>query len=281
MAKQNYINALNRAFLVLKNNKIDPDTARYLLFEMKDWTETQFSLHQNDLMPAAEQNKYNIYLEKAVKGVPPQYIMGYAWFYGRKFEVNSSTLIPRQDSESMIAQILADGSAKQSLLELGTGSGELTITLGLDGSFSKLMATDISKTALKVAQRNAARYSLPIKFEQGDLFQPINNKFDVIVFNPPYIASNEKKYMDKTVIDYEPHSALFAKDNGLEFYQRFFKEVPKYLTKHGRAYLEFGFHQQDSIAKTFKRLLPNFRIEFFQDLAGNPRFLRIEKKEVF
>ncbi|MCT6893795.1 MAG: peptide chain release factor N(5)-glutamine methyltransferase [Bombilactobacillus mellifer] len=281
MVKLSYTDALQRAFLMLKNTQQPLDTARYLLWEMLHWTATQFSLHGHELMSPAQQEQYFAYIKQAQTGCPPQYILGQAWFYGHQFQVNAATLIPRQDSESMIAQILADDVNDQSVLELGTGSGALIITLALKAQWQKIIATDISSSALRVAQNNIDKYQVPVQLRQGDLWAPVRgDKFDVILFNPPYISAQEIQYMDRSVIEYEPHQALFADADGLEFYQRIFADFASFLNPGGRLYLEFGFHQQAQISKLFAKQQADWQLDFFQDLAGQPRFLRIQRKEV-
>ncbi|RHW50011.1 peptide chain release factor N(5)-glutamine methyltransferase [Bombilactobacillus bombi] len=281
MEKQSYINALNWAFLILKKQQQDPEIAQYLLLELTGWNLTKLTLHQQELMQADLQQQYQKAIQLAATGVPPQYILGNAWFYGRQFKVTSDTLIPRQDSEAMIAQILQDSPVANSLLELGTGSGALIITLGLKGKYSQLTATDISAAALQIAQENSHRHHVAINFLLGDLFEPVaNQQFDIIVFNPPYIADNEIDLMDQSVLDFEPHQALFAVENGLAFYRQIFQQAPGFLTPKGKIYLEFGFQQRGKISKMFQEQLPDWQIEFFNDLANHPRFLRIQRKEV-
>ncbi|NVY95634.1 peptide chain release factor N(5)-glutamine methyltransferase [Lactobacillus sp. DCY120] len=281
MERQSYINALKRAFLVLEKQQQDPQVAQYLLLEMLGWNQSRFQLHQDELMPLAQQKKFAQAIQLAVLAYPPQYILERAWFYGRQFYVNPAVLIPRQDSETMIAQILATKTQNLHLLELGTGSGALALTLALEGKWQTVTATDISPAALKVAQINQEYYQVPLKLLTGDLFAPVTQEqFDVIVFNPPYIAKEETKYMDTSVLQYEPKQALFAPQKGLAFYQRFFAEVANYLSPKGSAYLEFGFQQQAEISTIFQEQLPDWQIDFFRDLAQQPRFLRLRRKEV-
>ncbi|UQS83850.1 peptide chain release factor N(5)-glutamine methyltransferase [Bombilactobacillus thymidiniphilus] len=278
MAKLSYTNALNWAFLVLKKAQQDPDIARYLLIEMLGWTPTQLSLRQQSEMPEQQWQQYQHYIEIATTGQPPQYILGKAWFYGRQFQVNEHTLIPRQDSEAMIAQILRD-NVHGDLLELGTGSGALVLTLALEHEYNRIVATDISTGALRVAQENVRHYQQNIVLRQGDLFAPVaTEQFDVIVFNPPYISEQEKNIMDQSVLKYEPQKALFASQDGLAFYQRIFKTMEHFLKPDGKIYLEFGFQQQAKISKMFHDLATGFQAEFFRDVANNPRFMRIQRK---
>lgn len=282
MERLSYINALKRAFLILeKRHSQDHESARYLLLELTGWNWTKFSLHQQDLMPVDLQKSYQQDIDLVAAGWPVQYVLGYAWFYGRKFKVSSDTLIPRQDSEAMIAQILQDNPVAVNLLELGTGSGALVITLGLEGNYQNLTSTDISPAAIKIARQNSCFYNLPIKFLIGDLFQPVKKQqFDLIVFNPPYVAASEINLMDFSVVNFEPHQALFASDSGLFFYRQVFSQIDRFLKPQGKIYLEFGFQQQEKISKIFQEQLPNWQIDFFHDVANHPRFLRLQRKEV-
>ncbi|MBA1434885.1 peptide chain release factor N(5)-glutamine methyltransferase [Bombilactobacillus bombi] len=281
MEKPSYINALKWAFLILKKHQQDQDIARYLLLERTGWNLTQLTLHQTEIISTSLWQQFQQDIALAIQGYPPQYILGYAWFYGRKFYVNRATLIPRQDSETMIAQILQDVPAAKRVLELGTGSGALIISLGKEGHYQQLTATDISESALQVAQKNSTKQQVPLELLHGDLFEPVRGRqFDLIVFNPPYIANSELKLMDQSVIEFEPHQALFAAQSGLEFYQRIFAQISAFLAPHGKIYLEFGFQQQAKISKMFQEQLPHWQIEFFRDLANHPRFLRLQRKEV-
>lgn len=280
MVPPSYIDAQQWAFLILQNLPQGPEIAQYLLLELTNWMPSQLQFHQKDVVPSELWRRYQAVIRRAQTGEPPQYILGQAWFYGRQFQVNTNTLIPRQDSEMMIAQILQEHPHGR-LLELGTGSGALVETLALEGQYQAVTATDISSAALQVARANAERYQLAIDFRQGDLFAPVARQlFDVIVFNPPYIGEEERKYMDQSVLEFEPQQALFATEEGLSYYRRIFAQFSQFLAPKGQLYLEFGFQQQEKLSKMFQEQVTGFQIQFFRDLSNQPRFLRIQRKEV-
>ncbi|UQS82668.1 peptide chain release factor N(5)-glutamine methyltransferase [Bombilactobacillus folatiphilus] len=264
---------------MLQDLKQGAEVAQYLLLELTHWTPTQLQFHAQDQLTAQLWSQYQMVVQTAQTGRPPQYILGEAWFYGRQFHVNKDTLIPRQDSEAMIAQILQDQSTG-SLLELGTGSGALALTLALEGHYQTVTVTDISDGALAVAAQNAQKCQVSLNLLLGDLFAPVKDQqFDTIVFNPPYISRVETSYMDQSVLDFEPHQALFAPEDGLQYYRLIFAEFQQYLTPNGRLYLEFGFQQQAKISKMFQEQVTGYQLDFYHDLAGQPRFLRIQSEK--
>ena len=284
MVKLSYSNALNRAFLMLQDAGVDKDTATYLLLEQLDWTNTNFEMHKNDEMSDIEYQQFMKNVELAENNTPPQYILGYAWFYGKKFKVSKDTLIPRQDTEMMVEDIIRqirDVEQPLRILDIGTGTGIIAITLAENAPQHIYTASDISKGALKVAEQNAKDHKVDIEFVQSDLFDNLKNReFDVIVSNPPYIAESEKVYMDKSVIDYEPDIALYAENNGLSFYERISSEIRDYLDESGKLFLEYGFKQKSEIRQIFNKNLPEVDVQFKQDLAGNDRYLQAQKKEM-
>ncbi|HIY93148.1 peptide chain release factor N(5)-glutamine methyltransferase [Companilactobacillus sp. HBUAS56275] len=281
MEKLSYSNALKRAFLLLKEQDKFPEDAQYLMEELSGFNYTQLQLHRNDIVPNDVMRKFRDGIIKLGMDVPVQYILGYAYFLNRSFTVNENVLIPRQDTEEMVQKIIDDHSDKnESICDIGTGSGIIAVSLGLEFPDDEILATDISDEALKVAQLNADNYQTNnVYFQQSDLFKKIEpQQFDVIVSNPPYIAEDEKKDMDPSVIKYEPDLALYGRDNGLEFYENIVKVVDNYLSDHGTLYMEFGFKQKNAINQIFCDNLPNYVVEFHKDMSGNYRYLKAKKE---
>lgn len=281
MEKHSYSNALNRAFFMLNEHSIDQSIATYLLEELMNWNHTKFSIHKNEEMSEDKYNEYFEQIKRAINNEPPQYILGEAWFYGRKFKVNSSTLIPRQETEEMVYKIIEDSKDKKGLniLDIGTGSGDIIITLSKEIPDNNFVASDISDEALKMADTNSQLHDVKISFIKSDVFNNIDGKFDVIVSNPPYISEDERNVMDESVIKYEPHTALFAENNGMKIYEKILKNIEQYLTENGIIYFEFGYKQKESLKQLFEKVLPNFDVEFYKDIAGNDRFLKAYRKE--
>ncbi|MQS97883.1 peptide chain release factor N(5)-glutamine methyltransferase [Companilactobacillus halodurans] len=279
--KLSYSNALKRAFSMLKDRGKFPEDAQYLLEELSGFNYTQLQLHRNEEIPADILRKFRQGLVKLQMDVPVQYILGYAYFMNRNFSVNDSVLIPRQDTEEMVQKIIDEhGKEQESILDIGTGSGVIAVTLGLEFPNDDILATDISNSALKVAKQNADNYQTNnIFFKESDLFEEIKpQKFDVIVSNPPYIAESEKVDMDTSVIKYEPDLALYGKNNGLEFYESISKKVDNYLSNGGILYMEFGFRQKNAIKQIFCDNLPEYVVEFHKDISGNYRYLKAKKE---
>ncbi|PMD67773.1 peptide chain release factor N(5)-glutamine methyltransferase [Companilactobacillus nuruki] len=281
MEKLSYSNALKRAFSVLKDLNKFPEDAEYLMEELSGFNYTQLQLHRNDYVPNDIMRKFRDGLARLGMDEPVQYILGYAYFMGRTFSVNEHVLIPRQDTEDMVQRIIDDhGNNKKSICDIGTGSGIIAVTLGLEFPDDEILATDISSDALEVAELNSENYQTNnVFFKQSDLFAKIEpQKFDVIVSNPPYIAKDEKRDMDLSVIKYEPDLALYGNDNGLEFYENISETVDNFLSDEGILYMEFGFRQKDAIKQIFCDNLPNYVVEFHKDMSGNYRYLKAKKE---
>ena len=187
-------------------------------------------------------------------GEPVQYIVGFAEFYGRKFIVNNDVLIPRPETEELVLQTLNTiNQHEQTVCDIGTGTGAIAISLKKERTNLNVIATDISDDALKVAKENARLNQAEIEFLQGDALKPlINNgiKIDVLLSNPPYISYEEKVEMSETVLEYEPHLALFTQNNGLAIYKRILNDLDKVMKKDGLVIFEIG-HLQGEILKSY------------------------------
>lgn len=206
-----------------------------------------------------------------------QQIVGHEWFYDRKFKVTKDTLIPRPETEEWLDRVLRMLPKKTlKVLDIGTGTGVLAITHKLERPEDKVTATDISKEALTVAEKNAKQLGADITFKQGDLFEPVADQtFDVILCNPPYIGEDELNVMDQSVIDHEPKSALFAEDNGLAIYYKISYTIPKYLNPNAQIFLEIGYKQGEKVAEIFQKALPQASIEIWKDFSGLDRVIAI------
>ncbi|UQS86843.1 peptide chain release factor N(5)-glutamine methyltransferase [Nicoliella spurrieriana] len=273
-----YFEAQKRASLCIQEHGLDSTVANYLLTQRLNWTDTQLLLHYRDLMPAEQLTQYQKDIKQYLAGQPPQYIIGTADFYGQRLTVNSDVLIPRPETEELVDWIL-ETHAQQSLsvLDVGTGSGAIAIALQSQRLNWRVSGSDISAAALKVAKYNANVRDLPIKWVQSDLFSSFfHKKYDLIVSNPPYISENELKYMDESVINFEPHLALFAKNNGLALYQGIADHFRSVAKPHGEIFLEIGFHQEQAVVAIFERAVPDAKIETRRDINGNQRMIRIK-----
>ena len=209
-------------------------------------------------------------------GYPIQYLIGYVDFYGYKINVNEDVLIPRYETEYLLEKIINISkkifSDKINILDIGTGSGAISIVLK-NKLNSNVTACDISKKALNVAINNAKINNLSIKFIESDIFSNINDKFDIIISNPPYISSDEV-IMD-SVKKYEPNLALYAPKDGLYFYEEILKDARKYLNDKFIIAFEIGWWQGNLICDIAKRYFSDSVIRIEKDLTDRDRYLFI------
>ena len=206
------------------------------------------------------------------QNIPIQYILGEAHFYDLKFKVNSSTLIPRGETEELVQYILLHDFI--SVLEIGTGSGCIAISIAKNSN-ANITAIDNSLEALEIAKSNAILNSVEINFELSDVFNfSDTKKYDLIVSNPPYVLESEKKLMHKNVLDYEPHNALFVSDNDpLIYYKEIAKIATNNLNKNGLLFFEIN----EKYSKQIIELLSNLNfvdIELKKDINGRDRIIK-------
>ena len=214
--------------------------------------------------------------ERLLKGEPVQYIIGVADFYGREFRVEPGVLIPRPETAELCEWIVG---SQGEILDIGTGSGCIAITLALEMPEAKVSAWDISDDALRIAEENAKKLGANVLFEKRDALDiSITSKhWDVIVSNPPYIKPNERDGMEKNVLDYEPELALFApEDEPIIFYQRIGDYAWKSLNPGGVLYFELNPLTAEAVGDYLRKI--GFQeIEFRQDQFGKQRFLKAKK----
>ena len=206
------------------------------------------------------------------KNIPIQYVLGETHFYNLKFNVNSSTLIPRPETEELVRYILDHNFS--SVLDIGTGSGCIAISIAKNSNAS-IDAIDNSKEALEIAKSNAILNSVDVNFMFNDVFGiSVTKKYDLIVSNPPYVLNSEKKYMHQNVIDYEPHNALFVEDsNPLIFYEKIALIASKNLNSNGLLFFEINEKFGEQIIDLLLKL--NFvDIELKKDINGRDRIIK-------
>ena len=236
----------------------------YLLLELYDAHFYEFE----DLLDKKVTYRFKRKFERLEKDIPPQHILKYAYFYGNKFYVNNSVLIPRFSTESLVEKVLEYLKDNDYLLELGVGSGASIISLALKKSEVNYFGSDISKKALKVAKRNSRIFKTSISFFRSDWFKNIPNlKFNIIFANPPYVLKEER--LDSYVLK-EPHLALFT-DELFSNYHSIIKESKGWLTKDGKLILEINPLGKDKIIEYGKEYFLNF--ELFKDLDGKERII--------
>lgn len=254
MENYNFHTLLTETYKVLSARGLETSRADWLLEDISGLSRTQILLKQQEPVPDNILKKFLIYRERMYLGEPVQYIVGFAEFYGRKFIVNNDVLIPRPETEELVLQTLNTiNQHEQTVCDIGTGTGAIAISLKKERTNLNVIATDISDDALKVAKENARLNQAEIEFLQGDALKPlINNgiKIDVLLSNPPYISYEEKVEMSETVLEYEPHLALFTQNNGLAIYKRILNDLDKVMKKDGLVIFEIG-HLQGEILKSY------------------------------
>lgn len=219
----------------------------------------------------------NIAIKELESGIPVQYIVGNVDFYGYTFKVNKNTLIPRFETELLVEKTIKyinkyfNNEIK--ILDIGTGSGCIAITLNKLLDNSRVTAVDISKDALDVARENNKINNTDVNFIESDVFSNINDKYDVIISNPPYISYDED-IMD-VVYNNEPHMALYADDNGLYFYDKILMECRKYLNDRFFIAFEIGYKQGNDILNIINKYFDNVNISLEKDYSGRDRFIFI------
>ena len=256
---------------------VRPEDIDFVLAERLNLTPSEFELKQDMVLSEDQVKQANKDIKKLARGVSPQYILGYAWFLGYKIMVQRGVLIPRFETEELVEWALKSLKSGDKVLHLGTGSGCITVALAKEAEKKgikdlTLYASDITDSALRTSEENFLNYDLDVTTRKANVLIGLE-KFDKIISNPPYIKTNEKKDMDKNVLQNEPKEALFAGKDGLDFYKKFVKQVRDHLNSHGEFFLEFGFNEEEQLKELFAKELPDFEIEFRKDMAGKPRMV--------
>jgi len=272
-----YFEVLQWASSFLEKNGQSAFAAEWLMRERLDWSKTDLVKHHREVMPEEQRNQFEKDVEKFVKDMPMQQIIGHDWFFDRKFKVTPDTLIPRPETEEWLDTVIKTLPDKPlNVLDIGTGTGILGITTKLERPNDSVTATDISEKALVVAKENAENLGAKITFKQGNLFEPVAREtFDVILSNPPYISYEELNVMDSSVINYEPKIALFAEDDGLAIYREIAQSISKYIDAKGYIFLEIGYRQGEKVSAIFQQALPEAKIEIWKDFNDLDRLVAI------
>jgi len=242
-----------------------------------DWIICEVTGKQRSMLPfhglfsTEEMNKIMKAVELRLKHIPLAYIFGKTNFYGYDFMVNESVLIPRLDTEILIEKIKEDilsKNKKVSVLDIGTGSGAIAIVLKKETDAS-VSAVDVSCEALEVAKKNAENLGAEIDFALSNLFENVNQKFDFVVSNPPYIESNVCLTLEPEVALNEPILALDGGKDGLDFYREIVEQAPNYLNVGGKLYFEIGYNQAEAVSNLMKDNFKNIKV--YKDYGGNDR----------
>lgn len=246
-----------------------------IIFEhLLNYSRVDIIMHKDNELSDFMRSKIDKVIERLVAHEPIQYIFNDAYFHGYHFEVTPATLIPRPETEELV-DMISDENKREDLhvLDIGTGSGCIAISLALYLPFSKVTAVDISAEAIEVAKRNAAKLKAKVNFIQADILNSFpDEKFDIIVSNPPYICEEEKANMEQNVLDFEPHTALFVPNTDpLLFYRSIAKNAIKSLNPNGKLYYEINSRFADETVKMLEEI--GFAgIEIRKDMYNRNRF---------
>ncbi|MCZ8537190.1 peptide chain release factor N(5)-glutamine methyltransferase [Paenisporosarcina quisquiliarum] len=274
--------ALARASSFLIENGREEPVARMLLQHVLNKTRVQLLMDMREEISAEQFDQYWSLIEQHKDGKPVQYIIGFEEFYGRTFSVNEHVLIPRPETEELIVETTSRmkrlfSNNDLTLADIGTGSGAIAITMKAEVPTLKVTATDLSTQALEVAQANAAELGADITFKHGDLTAPISSeKWDIVLSNPPYIAHDEAPTLSDTVLNYEPHSALFADEQGLQLYKRLAEELPALMNRPALIGLEIGYSQGPAVQSFFQKSFPSAQVYIVKDINGKERMIFCE-----
>lgn len=282
MSKKIY-EALHWASSFLKKTGREEYAGELLLRHCANLDRTHLLANLREELPEEVWTSFREAVKRHADGEPVQYIIGSEEFYGRTFIVNEAVLIPRPETEELVYGVLKRMKAKfpagdsLELLDVGTGSGAIAVSLKLERPALKVTATDISAAALAVAEENANRLGAEVEFLQGDLLAPvIGRKFDVVVSNPPYIPLPDKEWMSEVVTEHEPHQALFAGQDGLDLYKRLMETLPSVLKPKALVGFEIGAGQGQAVAALLKQTFADAAVEVVNDINGKDRMVFAE-----
>lgn len=272
-------------FQNLISKTYEPEEARsiaQLVFkDVLGYNTIQLILNENELLPASLFEQLDQIAHLLNQHQPIQYILGHEEFMGLDFIVNPAVLIPRPETEELVAWILLDYAKMQdiSILDIGTGSGCIAISLKKNIPTAKVDAVDISEPALSIARKNGTKNNVEVEFNLVDILSnELQNTYEVIVSNPPYVLEVEKELMNKNVLDFEPTSALFVPNNDpLLFYKRITELALKHLKNKGSLYFEINESYGSETLNLFDPTVWE-SAEMRKDIRGKDRMIRAIKK---
>lgn len=265
----------------LEEQGINGQSALFLLLELSEMQAHNLYYEYDAQMDEALYETFEAGVKRLLKQEPLAHILGYEMFYGYRFKVNENVLIPRPETEELVANVLAEydehfNGQKVVAIDVGSGSGAIAISLQKEEANITMYASDISEEAIAVAKENAATLEANVTFLVGDMLQPfIDNgiKVDILVSNPPYIPQAE--IMEKSVVDFEPHVALFGGDDGLKFYRMIFENAHKVIKDKAILAFEMGYNQKEAMEQEARKYFKEDRMETVQDMNGKNRMFFI------
>lgn len=249
--------------------------AWYLLEYVSGMSRADYFMHREESVDAARAESYLDLIKKRGSHVPLQHLTGCQEFMGLEFLVDSRVLVPRQETELLVEKLLPLVQGRK-VLDLCTGSGCIAISLSVLGKPLSVDATDLSEDALQLAEKNAKCLQADVTFFKSNLFQGIRDRYDIIVSNPPYIATETVKTLMLEVREHEPGMALDGGVDGLDFYRNISGEARKYLMPEGMLWLEIGYDQRESVSRLLREQGFDM-VECYKDLCGMDRVISAKK----
>lgn len=267
----------------LAEKNIPDQTNKLFLFELCNESNVDLYMNMDKQAKPEIVDKFETGMRRILNNEPMNYVLGFCWFFGYKFNVSNDVLIPRYETEELVANTLSylDDNFQEydtiKLVDVGTGSGAIAITLACEEPRLSVMATDISKEAIEVAKDNALYNNANVKFLVGSMLDPLiedNIMVDVLVSNPPYIPNSE--ILETSVVDFEPKVALFGGEDGLYFYNEILSKAHNIINKNGLIAFEMGYDQAVPLTNLARKYYPNSTIEVVKDINAKDRMLFIK-----
>ncbi|MBF0788276.1 MULTISPECIES: peptide chain release factor N(5)-glutamine methyltransferase [unclassified Streptococcus] len=255
----------------------EPETLAYTFRKLRELSLTEFVLLLTKEVAAEDRLLLDEIFQQLYRHYPAQYIIGKVEFHGLELLVDPRVLIPRPETEELVQLVDAENPVENlSVLDIGTGSGAIAISLAHSKSSWRVTASDISSDALAVAKENAQHQQVQITFIQSDVWQNLSGKYDIIVSNPPYISRQDEVEVGLNVLQSEPHIALFAAEDGLAIYREIAAGAAEFLVEGGKIYLEIGYKQGQEVQELFQATFPDKHVRVLKDQFGQDRMVVID-----
>ena len=268
----NYVETISQLEKILQEIGEDPENLTYVFRELKSWSLLDFILHRNKEVTESDQKILESIMAQLEDHRSPQYITGKAYFRDLELAVDERVLIPRPETEELVDLVLKENSkADLRVLDIGTGSGAIAISLKSARPDWQVTASDISQGALQLAEENSKLNQVSLDFVESDVFGQITGTFDVIISNPPYIAYGDKDEVGMNVLASEPHLALFADEDGFAIYRQIIEGAGEHLSENGKLYFEIGYKQGDGLRALLSKHFPQKRVRVLEDIFGKDR----------
>ena len=268
----NYVETISQLEKQLQEIGEDPENLTYVFRELKGWSLLDFILHRNKEVTESDQKILESIMAQLEDHRSPQYITGKAYFRDLELAVDERVLIPRPETEELVDLVLKENSkADLRVLDIGTGSGAIAISLKSARPDWQVTASDISQGALQLAEENSKLNQVSLDFVESDVFGQITGTFDVIISNPPYIAYGDKDEVGMNVLASEPHLELFADEDGFAIYRQIIEGAGEHLSENGKLYFEIGYKQGDGLRALLSKHFPQKRVRVLEDIFGKDR----------